>query len=80
MNIEDDFVPRGFIRFNLIACSDCDIKYITTEGTDNAYICYKCRKDLMGEEQMQYDVPEKELAEFLEKNYKGKNIGNRREK
>jgi len=77
MRIED-IAPLGIIRFELVACSDCEIKYVTTEGTDNEYNCRKCRKNLMGENQIIYDVSEKEIAEFLEKNYKGKNIGNRK--
>jgi hypothetical protein len=73
----DDYAPRGFIRFSIITCSDCSEKYITTEGTDNAYDCNNCRRDLMTEQQIQYDISEKELIDFLEKNYKGVNAGSR---
>ena len=77
MNLEDNFAPPGIMRFNLISCSGCGTKHIAPEQTDNAYYC-KCRRNLMGEEQFLYDVPENELAEFLQKNYKGKNVGNRK--
>lgn len=36
------------------------------------------RIDLMGEPIIQYDIHENEIAEFLQKNYKGKNIGSRK--
>ncbi len=80
MNLEDNFAPIGMMRFNLITCSDCGKKHISPEGTDNAYNCYnnECKKNLMGENQIIYDVSEKEIAEFLEKNYKSKNIGDRK--
>ncbi len=81
MNLLDNFAPLGAMRFNLISCSDCGTKHISTEGTDNAYRCgnRKCRKDLMVENQTIYDVLESELIEFLQKNYKGKSIGSRNE-
>ena len=77
MTFRDDYAPRGFIRFSLITCLGCNTKHIAPEGTDNAYKCNGCRVDLMKEEQIQYDISEKEFAEFLENNYKGKNIGSR---
>ena len=79
MSLEDNFAPKGFIRFNLISCSGCGTKHISPEGIDNSYHCREeeCRKNLMGETQITYDVSEGDIAEFLQKNYKGKSIGNR---
>ncbi len=78
MSLLDNLAPPGIFRFGLVACSDCKVKYVSPEGTDNEYSCRKCGKSLLDENQKQYDVPEREVAEFLEKNYKGKNIGGRK--
>ncbi len=76
----ENLAPPGVMRFSVVACPNCETKYVSPEQTDNEYFCRRegCNRiNLMGEPIIQYDALESEVAEFLHKNYKGKNIGSR---
>lgn len=65
-------LEKEVTQFEIIKCPKCSKGFITTQGTDNAYNCDKCRISLIKEIPMVYQVPDAELIKLIEKNYKGK--------
>lgn len=56
------------MKFGIKTCKKCKEKYVTDEGTDNAYSC-KCGESLMKIEDKWYYVPDNQLIKFIEKYY-----------
>ena len=54
--------------FEIIECK-CGEKYLTTQGTDNAYHCLKCNERLVDSVPITYVAEDSKLIRFIQDNF-----------
>ena len=59
------------MKISIKTCPKCKEKHLTMEGTDNAYWCRKCKREITSVKEKWFDVPDHQLGKHIEKYYTG---------